>query len=261
MKTVEDAARLLAGKVHVYVATPCYSCQMTARYATSLLVLQQACIRFGIQLTVDLMGNESLVPRARNLLTARFLKSSATHLLFIDADIGFEPQTVMRLCLADKDIACAVYPKKDIDWALVKSKLAAGDAEDVRSAGLDYNINIVPGESVHVVDGFIPVLDAATGFMCLQRRAVERMVEHFRPTLLCVNDIPGSREVVAEYVAIFDCMIDTNRRYLSEDYAACRRAQEIGLEIWADVASVLSHTGTNLSEGEIMQRFQMTYCA
>jgi hypothetical protein len=248
---------------HVYVATPCYSCQMTARFAMSLIRLHALFIQNGYTLSIDLMGNESLIPRGRNVLCGRFLKSAASHLLFIDSDIGFDPATVLRMLVHDKDVVAAIYPKKHIDWATVRAKIQAGEeTEAIHSMGLDYNLNIMSDKvtSADIVNGFARVLDVPTGMMLISRPALERVCDAYKDTLQCINDIPGSRDVVPEYVAVFDCMIDPEtRRYLSEDYAFCRRAQTVGIEIWADLASPLTHTGSMIFDGNIASRFVPTY--
>ena len=246
----------------LYVAAPCYGCMMTTTFMLSLARLQMECGKRGIECAVDLMGNESLVQRARNILTGRFLKSHGTHLLFIDADIGFDPLTVIRLLDADKDIVTAVYPKKAFDWDTIRTKLQDKSEEPVHMAGLDYNINLM-GTSASVDNGFIKVLDSATGFMLIRRHVLEALSARFQDSLGCVNDLPGDRNdpmYVKDYVALFDCMIDPDtKRYLSEDFSFVRRAQEAGFDIWADLASTLSHTGTYTFEGDLRQRFRMVY--
>lgn len=240
--------------IRLYVATPCFGCQMSLSYMASILALQADCAIKGYQCVVDFIGNESLVERARNILVARFLVSDATHLLFIDADIGFSSDAVFRLLDADKDVATAVYPKKAIDWGQVQAKLEAADTEPVNQMGLDFNINIASDKEKVEPNGFVRVLDSATGFMLIKRAVLERMAEHYRGELYCVNDIMG--QVVKDYVALFACMIDVNtRRFLSEDYSFCRRYQQLGGEIWADLVTPLSHFGTNIFTGDIRQRF------
>lgn len=240
-------------KVKLYVATPCFGCQMSSVFLASVLNLQAAAAVRGYECFVDFIGNESLVERARNILAARFLESDATHLLFIDADIGFQAQSVFRLVDSDKDVSTAVYPKKSQDWDLIRRKLAAGDKEPVHQMGLDFNINIASGKESVDADGFVRVLDSATGFMLIKRGVLERMAAHYREELHCVNDIPG--QTVKSYVALFACMIDEgSRRFLSEDYSFCRRYQKLGGEIWADLASPLAHIGTHIFAGDIRQR-------
>ena len=250
-------------KPRLFVAVPCYACMMTNAFLISLMELQSECVKRGIECSVDFIGNESLVQRARNILAARFLKSAATHLLFVDADIAFRPDAVFRLLDADKDITTCIYPKKAIDWSLVTTRLADPECkEPVQMMGLDYNLNL-EGESAEVRDGFVRVLDAATGFMLITRDVLERMAERYAEELRCVNDLPGDRSdpgYVQEYVALFDCMIDPQtRRYLSEDYSFNRRAQAMGIETWADLASPLCHVGNYTFEGDLRQRFSMVY--
>jgi hypothetical protein len=261
--SLEDAVKTLKErKTHVYVATPCYSCIMTAKYATSLIRLQAMCLQHGIELSIDLMGNESLIPRGRNIYCGRFLKSNATHLLFIDSDIGFDPLTVVRMLLHDKDVVAGIYPKKNINWDLVKQKIKNESDEPLESMGLDFNINLSGGQltAADIDNGFARVLDAPTGMMLISREALQRVSDQYRDELLCVNDIPGSRDHVPEYVAVFDCMrCPISKRALSEDFAFCRRAQAIDVEIWADLASPLSHTGSLTFDGHIASRFVSKY--
>lgn len=237
--------------VCVYLATPCYGCQMSVMYVASMLGLQSLLARNGIQCIVDFIGNESLIERARNIVVARFLKSNATHLLFIDADIGFRPESVLRLLRADKDVATGLYAKKHFDWTMVKTKLEQGDKEPVHQMGLDFNVNALDDQPVN--DGFVKVLDSATGFMLIKREVLQRMSDKYKDELWCVNDIP--RQEIKEYVALFACMIDpTTRRFLSEDYSFCRRYQAMGGEIWADLTAPLAHLGTHVFSGDVRHR-------
>jgi hypothetical protein len=231
---------------------------MNVQFMASVLALQGACMQRGIDVLVDFIGNESLVQRARNILAARFLKSQSTHLLFIDADIAFDPDTVFRLLDFDKDVTTAVYPKKMVDWDVVQQKMAQGSAEPVEQQGLDFNINIATSPAT-IDNGFVRVLDGATGFMLIKRDVLERMNTRYRDELHCVNDILSSSGDTPSYVALFDCMIDPqSRRYLSEDYAFCRRLQQMGGEIWADIACPLAHIGSQMLRGDPAARHAAT---
>ena len=96
-------------------------------------------------------------------------------------------------------------------------------------------------QNTQIVNGFAEVLDGPTGFMLIKRDVFTKMHEKY-PELECVND--HQNRDLEKYVAVFDCMIDPeSRRYLSEDYAFCRRWQQMGGKIYADVMTVLGHVG------------------
>ncbi|AGE51539.1 hypothetical protein PBCVCvsA1_449R [Paramecium bursaria Chlorella virus CvsA1] len=252
---VKNTIESRPAKPSIYLAVPCYGCLMMNTFAASIIALQALCAQRGIQIYMDFVGNESLIERARNILVKRFLQSSGfTHFMFIDADIGFNPESVIRLLEFDKDVTSAVYPKKAINWDHVKQKIAAGSQEDIRQMGLDFNINLTTPQPP--INGFVKVLDVATGFLMMKRGVLERMYKHYEKELYAVNDIQG--QDVKDYIAIFACMIDPDtKRFLSEDYAFCRRYQQMGGDIWADISTPLSHTGTHVFSGDIKERFYM----
>ena len=95
------------------------------------------------------------------------------------------------------------------------------------------------------------VLDVATGFLMMKREMIEKMYEYYKEELFAVNDIQGQN--VDNYIAIFACSIDEKtKRFLSEDYAFCRRWQKMGGDVWADISTPLSHTGTHVFSGNIL---------
>src|SRR5210317_2169360 len=100
-------------KHNIFIATPCYGGMLTDQYFLSMFKLSQTLMQHGIKFRITTLRNESLVTRARNILTAMFLEDpNTTHLMFIDADIEFEPDSVIRMLAMDKDIIAGAYPKK-----------------------------------------------------------------------------------------------------------------------------------------------------
>lgn len=255
------AANPFAGK-SVYLAVPCYGCLLHNTFIGSLLTLQMELTKVGVPIFIDLFGNESLIHRARNVLTARFLKSPATHMLFIDADIGFDPSTILRMLQFGQPIVSCAYPKKAVDYDRVVHKVLAGDEEaikSIQSAGLDYNINI--DKDVSSESGFVEVLDAATGCLLMERAALEKICDAYDPELRVVNDIISSRGDVPEYVDIWECSRDPigdngQKRLLSEDYAFSRKAQKCGFKVWMDLVSVIAHSGNVIYSGNIKDRLK-----
>lgn len=226
----------------VFLSTPCYGGVCLDGYAASLVKLQQTCARNGINLMLDTTENESLVHRARNISIARFLyKTKADYFMFVDADIHFEPESVLRLIQSDHDVAVACYPKKCIMWDAVDEGLKQGTSKNIDKLASSLVMNF-KYQKTELTNGFAEVLDGPTGFMLIKRSVIEKMYEHYKDQLTCKND--HQNRDFDEYCAIFDCMIDpVSSRYLSEDYAFCRRWQMMGGKIYADVTTTLGHIG------------------
>jgi hypothetical protein len=188
--------------------------------------------------------------------------------MFIDADIQFEADHVIRLIVHNKDIVTGAYPMKLINYnnienkalpvtTLVKltteyainPKFSEEDAERARNSDQPERITL------QVKNGLIEVLDAGTGFMLIKRGVLEQMIKAF-PEIKYVRDMTSlnadgsiDRTTDTQY-ALFDGSIDEeSRRYLSEDYTFCRRWQKIGGRIWTDPEIVLNHVGTHVFRG------------
>ena len=228
--------------VKLFLSTPCYGGLCLQAYAESMLNFQRLCASRGIELYLDTTENESLIPRARNISIARFLyKSDADFFIFVDADVHFQAESLLRLVDSGHDVSVACYPKKVIMWNQAEDAVKNGDDRTLQRLASSLVLNF-KYERSEVVNGFTEVLDGPTGFMCIRRNVLEKMYEHYKDTLMCVND--HQNKDLDTYCAIFDCMIDpVTRRYLSEDYAFCRRWQQIGGKIYADVTTVLGHVG------------------
>ncbi len=226
----------------LFLSTPCYGGLCLEKYMTSLIKLQLALIRKGgVQLMIDTTENESLVHRARNVAVGRFMqKTDADYFLFIDADVDFDAESVIRLLDSGYDLSCAIYPKKVVMWDQAKHAIENGDDRNLAmiSASLVANIG---AHKRTVENGFVEVLDGPTGFMMIKRSVFEEMEKKF-PELMCKND--HQNRDFDDYCALFDCMIDpVSHRYLSEDYAFCRRYQQCGGKIYADCYTTLGHVG------------------
>jgi hypothetical protein len=243
---------------HLVVGTPCYGGQVTSVYAASLLKLQHACLKRGdIDFSALMPGGDALITRARQNIVAHFLENAAaTHLLFIDADIGFEPEQVVRLLDFDVDMVAAVYPTKRVNWPKVEA-LAKSGREGLEAASLSYVFELEDPRRVGVRNGFIKVRYAGTGFLLIRRAALIAMIERY-PELRYTREhntedpLSGSRW----RSALFNCFIDeATGTYLSEDFSFCRRWTDMGGEIWADSESRLTHVGPISFSGNFATQF------
>ena len=239
----------------LFLSTPCYGAVCLETFASSIIRLQMMCAKENIQIILDTTENESLVHRARNISIARFLyKTDADYFMFIDADIHFNPESVLRLIRSGHDVSVAAYPKKCIMWDQAESSIRNGDDRSIQKLSSSLVLNF-KNPNTEIVDGFVEVLDGPTGFMLIKRHVVEKMYKEYEKTLFCVND--HQNRDLETYVAIFDCMIDPiTKRYLSEDYAFCRRWQHMGGKIYADCTTTLGHVGTLRFKGCMEHRLK-----
>jgi hypothetical protein len=223
--------------------TPCYGGNVAANFAKSVLALNSALWKIGMSGEVCIRSGESLITRARNEAVAHFLlDASFTHLFWIDSDIGFTVDQIFRLLLADRDVVAGVYPLKSFDFP---AQLAAGlTRQDLTSKFLRYPVNSHDGVSNVVEDdGFLEVSEAPTGFMCIKRSVIETMINRL-PELKYVPDGPPNSRTHDLCYRFFDVMVEpATGRYLSEDYAFCRRWRDLGGRVFVDTQSKLSHQG------------------
>ena len=249
----------MTDQIHLVVATPCFGGQVSSIYAGSIFHLQRAVrSRSGIDFTVLMRDGDALITRARANLVTLFLDNpSATHLLFVDADIGFTPDQVFRLIESGADMVAGVYPIKRVNWDKARRMLQEG-RPNPSSGALDYVLEIDDPDNVVVVDGFTRVRYAGTGFLMVRRHVLEKMCQHpayaslqfFREHSL--DALAGS----PNRFALFESMIDPKSgTYLSEDFAFCKRWTDIGGEIWADLRSRLDHVGPSVFYGDVSSQF------
>src|SRR6195256_2264142 len=159
MQTASAASEpFMTDQIHLMVATPCFGGQVSSIYAGSIFHLQRAArSRPNLDLTVVMRDGDALITRARANLVTLFLDDpSATHLLFVDADIGFAPDQVFRLIESGADVVGGVYPIKRINWDKAKRMLESGRPQ-APSAALDYVVELEDPDRVIAVNGFARV--------------------------------------------------------------------------------------------------------
>jgi hypothetical protein len=244
-----------SNRVNLVVATPCFGGQISVLYAASVFKLLKLARTYeGFNLKVMFRDSDALITRARASLVAQFLEDeTATHLLFLDADIGFEPEQVMRLVECGAEMCAAVYPIKRIDWDKVRSGVE--NARPNPAASLSYVFEVDDPSAVIEQSGFVKVRYAGTGFLMIRRGALEKMCAHY-PQLQFKRDhsVDAARPSDKRF-ALFESMIAEDGTYLSEDFAFCKRWTDIGGEIWADLDSKLAHVGPMTFRGDLSSQF------
>ncbi len=214
---------------HVYFGLPMYGGMCSEATFTGLLRFAIIATKLKINFTMDVVYNESLIPRARNNLAAKFLSTpGATHLMFIDVDLGFEAESVLKLLCNNQDVVGGLYPKKSLPISYVVNTVSS------------------PQESSPET---VEVSTLGTGFMLIKRHVIEKMIGAF-PELKYKDDIGFGKEFEPNMYALFDTAISPDQHYLSEDWTFCYRWRQMGGRIFADTSIKLDHTGFYKFQGD-----------
>jgi hypothetical protein len=232
----------------IFVATPMYGGLCVGGYTVGLLNSVQEFMRNGIQMYYGYMMNESLITRARNTLTYDFLDTDATHLMFIDADITFNPEDIVRMVNADKDIICGLYPKKEINWKTVAQAVKQGvDYQELPNYTGSFVVNLVGGamETTGNINEPMEIDNGGTGFMLIRRNVFETLkplVPTYTNDMILIVDKNPVKKIIHEYFAT--SIDEVSNRLLSEDYHFCKIARQQGYKVYAAPWANLTHSGT-----------------
>ena len=212
----------------VHICMPCYGGMLTEQTFMSFVKWGNACRQLGIDWTVETMTNESLISRARNTLTAKFLHTKeSTHLMFIDADIGWEPWHLLVMLDRQKDVIGGLYPMKSLP--------------------VKWCVNGIPGQE-EGTDNLVEVTKTGTGFLLIKRDVFEKLDAHpaVKPF---ANDIGLPRELDPYMKTYFDTAVREGR-YYSEDWTFCENWRDIGGQVFIDKRVLLRHTGTYVFDAQ-----------
>lgn len=254
----------------LFIATPMYGGQCAGMFARSCADLSAICAQHGIPLQYYYLFNESLITRARNYCCDEFMRSNAQHLMFIDADIGFNPQDIIALMALQYqnedqyDIIGGPYPKKCISWEKIKHAVDKGVADEdpnvLEKFVGDFVFNPKGGQASIPISEPVEVLEIGTGFMMVSKKAMQKFYDSYKdqysykPDHVRTEHFDGSREILQFFQAEID---PKSKRYLSEDYWFCQKAQEIGLKTWFCPWMRLQHVGTYIFGGSLADLAQI----
>jgi len=255
-------------KRKIFIATPMYGGVCGGQYCKSTADLSSMAAQYGMDVRFFYLFNESLITRARNYLVDEFLRSDCTHLMFIDSDIGFDPNDVIALSViaaegTDKEIVCGPYPKKCIAWEKIVRAVDKGFAdknpENLEKYVGDYVFNPKEGTGSIPLDEPVEVLEGGTGFMMIQRSAFEKFQAAYPqymylPDHVRTEHFDGTREILMAFQAEVD---PKSKRYLSEDYWFCQKMWDINVKTWLCPWMKLQHTGAYVFGGSLIDLAQI----
>ena len=237
--------------MNILIAIPCFGGNVSNLTFHSLLNTLRWLNDSGHNVRIETLPTESLISRARNKFVTKFLDNkefNGTHLLFIDADIGFTLQNLLRVIEFDREVVTCTYPVKGFYWQQLLDRIKENnniDEKTMRDYLLQFNVNLYPNTQFN--NGFARVKESATGFMMIKREVFTTIMDNnphlkYKPDLR--TGIEGSDNAYDFFPVGIYKEKDGVNRYLSEDYYFCRLAEECGFEIWTDLSTPINHLGS-----------------
>jgi hypothetical protein len=204
---------------HIHFSIPLIDGKVSDAFLVAMMKFVVISRDLGIQFSIDTMKYDAVISRARNNLVARFMTNThATHLMFLDADLVFDAEDIVRLLLARKEIVGGVYPVRDFPIKY------------------DFNPIEMPGDEK---SDLVPVAELSTGFMLITKGAIEKMIQNY--TELKYKGVGMVKESLPYTFAFFDTSLDADGNYLTEYQTFSRRWRDIGGELFADVGLRVDH--------------------
>ena len=230
-------------QIKLFIATPAFGHQVTTNYANSLLkFVSTAHPRLAVSSAIHMQSGMALVTQARNNCVSYFLNSECTHFLFIDADIGFEPEAIYRLIEKDVPLCLTPYPVK-------------GYGKDYQ---LQFIVHFPDKDNVRIQkDGFTEITAGPTGFMMIKREVFEKLAEKYPERKTVNKQLVGNKVETMEkgWYTFFETAQDPENGYLGEDISFCRLWTNIGGKIYADTQTPLTHFGSHAFHGSLNMMF------
>ena len=216
----------------LFIATPCLDGNVNAHYTASLVRTMTTLLQKGWRSPqIDFEIGNSLIADARNKLVARFLASAATDLVFIDSDLSWSPDDLVRLASYDVPFVAGVYQRKSrakIDFAVKFGATIGMDAKRL-----------------------MEVDRVGTGFMRLRRDCVEKMVAAHASLRLNNPLVPDDRN----FYALFDTAI-VDGQFIGEDFTFCDRWRAIGGKVLIDPTINMAHHGAAAYDEPLLKYLQ-----
>ena len=225
-------------KPSLYIAMPCYD-MVKINTMISMVKLIAQLTKAGIDVEVNTMKSP-YIAYARNILTGRFMESKKDYLLFIDADVEFEPECPLRMLIAQQDIVCTPYRIKTNDPAIVRYTTTVEDNK---------NVQILTG-------GLVEIRQGPAGMMMIKRKVFEKLMKD-RPDLEIQTH--QHKDLFPKDIKIFsfwDCTFKEGK-WTGDDIAFCDLARENGFKLYANIESPMVHHGSYAYRGKYGDGFKI----
>jgi hypothetical protein len=209
----------------LFLATPTYGgTEPIFTYALAETVA--ALVRAGIDYELAIYAGDCHVDDARNRLVRQFLMGDCTDLIFLDSDLRWQPEDLIKLAEYGRDVVAGTYPLKQTEENFPVRFLTEGGP-----ITLEY-------------DGLIEVDGVPTGFLRIRRHVLETMAE------LAPKYYGRADAGQAPTPLIFERTLEDGRRF-GGDYTFCRKWRAMGGKIYVTPELVMEHAGTKIYQGSL----------
>jgi hypothetical protein len=198
------------------------------------VALAETCVllsRLGIRFHYNVILNQSNLPRARNVLVAKFLASDASDLMFIDDDVGWDQADVVRLLGCEQPLIAGAYRRKI----------------DLPDQVGGWSCRFLPGALNIDPMGNVEVAYAATGFMRIHRQVFDGLARAHPEW----KGGGGLQELTSTEQPFYHRFFAYDDDEMTEDYVFCDRWRAIGGRVFVDPSLTLSHFGDRAYTGSI----------
>ena len=265
-ETNDFTTKLKEPETRIYVATPVHS-ECSIHYTQALLKFQQNCMMNGIMVSFSLLKS-SLVTQGRNLCVANYLGDPIkyTHMLFIDSDIDFKFETIIKMLKFDKEVIATPYPMKHIHWEQIWDRLQAGkikSKEELMRAGFIFPIKMdglmdENKKEITITNGLMEVSHAPTGCMLIKRQVFDKMIKAYPEDRIEQHTIVnGEAKITENMYNFFDTIHEPDtKKYYGEDFGFCKKWTKIGGKCYCYVEDPITHIGEYQYSGSLKDNLE-----
>jgi len=208
------------------ILTPCYEGKLATEYVNSLVETIYHGQKLGINISFTFLPGESLIQKARNeLLKLANSMKDLDCILFIDADMFWDPLDAIRLMNHEEDIVGGVARRRD---PFTES----------------FNVRINNGQINMTKSGLIEVDSVGTGFLKMSKKAISDLINS-SPTY-SFNNIKED-----QIASVFEIQIKDGELY-SEDYIMCHKWKELGNKVYVDPSANIGHISKINIKGDFL---------
>lgn len=229
-------------KRRIFIATPAYD-EPCTDYTKSLISTMELFGRADLEVHVGIVGGLCYVHVARNHLVDSFLRSPCDEMIFIDSDIGWNPEELLQLCCIERNVigGVAPYRSNDVGFPIVVKKDSEGFYTGSYIEGTDSALlecEVVP-----------------TAMLRIQRGVFGKLVE--ANEVVKVLDSGKDRYNPSKIYRFFNFETEEKKNELGEPYIVeygedvtfCHKCTRAGVSIWCDPRMTLRHHGRQFFQG------------